>query len=512
MAQLFSNNATATLASAITNIATSITLTTGHGARFNAPTGGDHELLTFTDGVNVEIVKVTARSGDVLTVTRGQEGTAGRAWASSNTTVYAGITKGTLGVFAQNLATGASALALGPTATATQTAATAVGNGADATGTQGTAIGDNASSAAYASSLGSNANAGGSGSVAVGYAATSSGTGSLSLGDSSKASDADSVALGRTSLAGTAPTRQNSHAYAQGDVVNNGSNANTFMCVTAGTTGGSAPTWDIFGGTTTDGSVVWRDFYGAGTQPGSITLGYKAFAVDEGAALGKQAVAAVQSAAMGMKAWAASYSVAMGSYAHAFDQYTIAIGAGATTDGGSSGYGNICIGLYSAVTGGGYSIAIGGDATNRIPGSHVMTGASLLRKDAGEDAASEHLYFAGAEAVYLSKEIDLKSLADDTATITVPAGATFYPDEIGILITAAVSVTGNPNVSFGVTGNTTSLLASTTITSVAAKNRTVFAPLAKHGVNSLTASVKTAATGTTLKGRFYWVGMLVEDQ
>ncbi len=68
------------------NSATSIVLTTGHGARFPDPsTDGSFNLVWWnytdykdpSDDPNVEIVRVTARSTDTLTVTRGQEGTSG---------------------------------------------------------------------------------------------------------------------------------------------------------------------------------------------------------------------------------------------------------------------------------------------------------------------------------------------------------------------------------------------------------------------------------------------------
>lgn len=81
MAQLFTNNARTTLATAISGASTSLSLAAGTGALFPAPTGGDFfkvTLATVAAGIesNLEIVTVTARSGDVLTVTRAQEGTA----------------------------------------------------------------------------------------------------------------------------------------------------------------------------------------------------------------------------------------------------------------------------------------------------------------------------------------------------------------------------------------------------------------------------------------------------
>jgi hypothetical protein len=81
----FANSAYATLASGINSSATSITLTTGQGARFPSLSGGDYFYATLIDtSNNLEIVKCTARSTDVLTVTRGQESTTARAFSTGD--------------------------------------------------------------------------------------------------------------------------------------------------------------------------------------------------------------------------------------------------------------------------------------------------------------------------------------------------------------------------------------------------------------------------------------------
>jgi hypothetical protein len=85
MVMKFTNNATSTLASGITNSATSLTVATGNGALFPTLGAGDYFYCTLanTSGT-VEIVKVTARSTDTFTVTRGQDGTSGVAWNSGD--------------------------------------------------------------------------------------------------------------------------------------------------------------------------------------------------------------------------------------------------------------------------------------------------------------------------------------------------------------------------------------------------------------------------------------------
>lgn len=82
------NRAVSTLASDVTDVATSWTVATGEGAKF--PTTGDFHI-TCED----EIVKCTARSGDVLAVTRGQEGTSAAAH-SAGKSVELRITAGVL--------------------------------------------------------------------------------------------------------------------------------------------------------------------------------------------------------------------------------------------------------------------------------------------------------------------------------------------------------------------------------------------------------------------------------
>ena len=82
MSVKFSNNGHSTLAASLTDSATSITVASGHGARFPSLSSGEYFYATLIDSSNnLEIVKVTGRSSDVLTVTRAQESTTARAYA-----------------------------------------------------------------------------------------------------------------------------------------------------------------------------------------------------------------------------------------------------------------------------------------------------------------------------------------------------------------------------------------------------------------------------------------------
>ena len=80
---LFKNNAASTLASPITDSAVTLTVVAGEGADFPSPAAGQYFIATLVDaatGTISEIIWVTSRTGDVLTIQRGQEGTAPLAW------------------------------------------------------------------------------------------------------------------------------------------------------------------------------------------------------------------------------------------------------------------------------------------------------------------------------------------------------------------------------------------------------------------------------------------------
>jgi hypothetical protein len=85
MAVKFSNNASATLASSINSSVTSVAVTSGQGALFPSLSAGEFFFATLVDSSNnLEIVKVTARSTDTLTVVRGQDGTTARSYSAGD--------------------------------------------------------------------------------------------------------------------------------------------------------------------------------------------------------------------------------------------------------------------------------------------------------------------------------------------------------------------------------------------------------------------------------------------
>lgn len=105
---LFSNNIVTTLQSNLAIGATTITLAPGGGAGLPSPTGGQFFTMTLIPAAQpstaFEVVYCTARSGDVLTVTRAQEGTANQAWLAGDV-AYNSVTAGAMSYIYQLLAT-----------------------------------------------------------------------------------------------------------------------------------------------------------------------------------------------------------------------------------------------------------------------------------------------------------------------------------------------------------------------------------------------------------------------
>lgn len=342
--QLYSNNASTTLDASITSSDTSITVAVGTGNLFNTVAFPNIETITITDGTNIEIVNITGRTGDSLTVVRGLEGTVPFAFGAG-ATIEGRITKGVL----ENLQL-------------------TVGNTLFESSSVGTG------------SISLTINSGGA-----------TGATSLALGNGPQASGDDSIALGKT--------------------------------------------------------------------PISSGLG----------------------------------AIALGTAPTASGTNTIGIGNGTTATGVNA-------------------IAIGDIADSPIAHAINFSGINIVRKNNSiYNALSPHEVYSGNQVVILSEEIDLKTALDFADTVIFDTGSTFYLDEVGLIVSTATAITVAPNISFGSSSNSTSLLASTASTKLVAKGRDKFTPLSLDGQVTLSGSVKTAATGTSMTGRFYWKGVLVED-
>lgn len=101
--QLFSNFNRTTISNPLSTTSTSITLASGAGAKFPNPTAGQQFTIILNNAATetaYEVCICTARSGDVLTVTRGQEGTSPLTWIAGDY-LYCGVTGGMLSAMPQ---------------------------------------------------------------------------------------------------------------------------------------------------------------------------------------------------------------------------------------------------------------------------------------------------------------------------------------------------------------------------------------------------------------------------
>jgi hypothetical protein len=98
---LYTNNAATYLAFGITNTATTMQVSANAGNLFPNPTGGDYFYVSLISlsGPIIEIVKCTARNGDIFTIERGQEGTTPLYWNTGDN-VQLRITAASLNLFA----------------------------------------------------------------------------------------------------------------------------------------------------------------------------------------------------------------------------------------------------------------------------------------------------------------------------------------------------------------------------------------------------------------------------
>lgn len=99
---VFSNNASALLASSIAPAALTVQVAAGYGALFPSPGAGESFYCTLEDNAgNIEIVQCTSRATDILTVVRAQEGTVAQSFTLTVTRVELRLTKATMEEFLQ---------------------------------------------------------------------------------------------------------------------------------------------------------------------------------------------------------------------------------------------------------------------------------------------------------------------------------------------------------------------------------------------------------------------------
>lgn len=106
--EVWTNNASSTLATGIDTDDTAIVVATGHGSRFPSPTGGQFFYLTLEQSGVIEIVKCSARTSDTMTCNERGIDTTPHAF-TSGATVQQRLTKATLESFRDLMLPGVTA-------------------------------------------------------------------------------------------------------------------------------------------------------------------------------------------------------------------------------------------------------------------------------------------------------------------------------------------------------------------------------------------------------------------
>lgn len=544
---LYSNNAETLLATSINAAATSIVGTSC--SAFPNPGSGEIFYATLTDGIQApEIVKVTARSTNTLTVVRAQEGTTAVAWTATATTISVRITAASLSQFAQGALNSGNAKGAGAIDYQTgRSAATQVASGANSI------------------AIGVNNTASGSTAIAIGIGTTVAGANSIGVGNTATCAGSDSVAIGETTTAagntGTAMGYAASAGGTNSTAIGRGSSASTSQCTSIG--------------------------YNAATSAADATaVGSGATASKSGAtAIGKGAVANTQddTTAVGSGAAASNYfALALGYSASATGIRAISLGNSSASATDSTAIGEV------ATASGSGALAVGNSATASGSGSIAIGPSSLSRRDNSSNinstrilaidnwwTQSEYGFNCTNEETLFSSYIDLTGgstwatatsynhghvvkpttpngyqywlwtsnlgsittagaeptwptshggsvaagsgaywICIDAANyvVTLPTGVKFFPTAVGFITEKYNTVTVQPNISFGESGNLTKFLASTTTTNLtAAYSIEKYTTLASYvGGSSVAFKLQTAATGTQLLGRAFWRGYFVD--
>jgi hypothetical protein len=253
---------------------------------------------------------------------------------------------------------------------------------------------------------------------------------------------------------------------------------------------------------------VYAVIVGAYAEGGleSVALGYGANGGYHGISIGRGSDAGNSGLAMGRGA-TADQSTAVGSTAHS-DNHGTAFGEQARAR-----YKGVAIGMAANASYATYAQALGYGAKHEVAKSTNIAGAIITRNTSHAWKGDVFLENVGAEITVTSGIVDLT--ATNTVTVALPDGGTFFPNIVGVIVTAADGVTAQPSMQFGINGtDIETLIAETpTVGLEAPRDRYCFTSLlSADGVKGLAAKNSVPASATTLEARLYWQGLWVEDE
>jgi hypothetical protein len=170
----------------------------------------------------------------------------------------------------------------------------------------------------------------------------------------------------------------------------------------------------------------------------------------------------------------------------------------------------VAVGLANDANDGASAIGIGARAWKAK--TMNLGGAIIVRNSGGSSVGSWLNDQSGAEIVIMTTEKDLTQVTDYSEAL--PAGCHFFITELGLIATSVAALVAQPTIRFGIIGTPAKQLAATATTLLtAAAKRDKWTPLVpQDGETSLSAGVTVGANAGTMEGRFYWKGLLVEDE
>lgn len=416
----------------------------------------------------------------------------------SNFTILTSLSAVAVGVMNNVLTVGNIDNATGVIVNDPQAAAAAIGINSTAVGIA------NLVTNLQGNALGFKNNITGSYGVGIGTFNTVSGTHATAIGRNNTASGVRTIAIGRDAMATAA------YAIAMG----------------AGSGGGNPTTASIAGAIAIGrGAQATTGLYAIAIGGGSSGANAANATYAGAIALGRNTLASNNNsfAATTNATASGSGSIAIGNDSVASSTDSIAIGADtdATTGNGAMAVGRLAQATAVWAMGVGYQAnssasgasAIGFGAQARVTDTTNIAGCIVISQDDGQGIANSLRRYAGARVIIMTPVVNLETVADQT--VTLPAGLHFYFDTVGVIATNIVGLVTQPTVQFGVTGTPAQQIAPVVTTLLTASNTrepftTLLAP--QTGATSLVAGVTGAAAGTTVEGRFYWEGILLEDE
>ncbi len=209
-----------------------------------------------------------------------------------------------------------------------------------------------------------------------------------------------------------------------------------------------------------------------------------------------------------------SIAISTDGTAVADDVLTIAFGSNSKASNNSA----IAFGYFAQAYGNAAN-AFGEGAVANINQTTNLSGPLITKKTSALVGANYFNEGAAAVITLTTEEVSLTSIAD--YTITIPAGAKFYPDEVDLIVTTVDgTITTQPTIRAGITGTLDFYLAAV-ITADLGTGTPLFARerkqtlLSNMGNSTITAGITIAGvknTATVYKGRFVFRGLLIESE